>query len=132
MRISVLLVLSAFSAGLAAEEAPMPVNDTQFVMILELTPRLWDEDAWTAEERQTVAEHFAQLSRLAAQGTVRIAGRTPDHAPKRMAIVVLDSVTEEAAQRILAHDAAVAAGIMTGEILPFRVVLEGHGSRPPE
>ena len=102
----------------------MPVERSQYLMTLELAPRLLDDAVWTEEERQRVAEHYQQLLRLAERGTVLMAGRTLAE-QKRMAIVVLDGVTEDEARRILAEDAAVAAGIMSGDVFPFRVVLGG-------
>ena len=75
----------------------------------------------TADERDAVGAHFAHLERLLAAGKLVFAGRSPDE-EHAFGIVVLEA-SEEEARRALEDDPAVVRGVMTAQLLPFRIAL---------
>jgi uncharacterized protein YciI len=75
----------------------------------------------TDEERAVWGVHFERLQRLLAEGTLILAG--PTLGPVNTGICVIEADDEEAARRIMEEDPAIASGIATGELRPFRVAL---------
>jgi len=74
----------------------------------------------TEEEGRIIADHFAYLKRLLAEGKLLIAGPCEDAS---MGIAVYEARDEEEARNILAEDPAVMGRVFTGEIKPYRVSL---------
>ncbi len=89
----------------------------------------------TEDEQRLIAEHFAYLKRLLAEGALRLAGRTGDAAeglgvsdaamqiPDPFGIVVFEAENDAAARRIMADDPAVRAGIFHASVKRFGVAL---------
>jgi uncharacterized protein YciI len=75
----------------------------------------------TDEERAVWGVHFERLQRLLAEGTLILAG--PTLGPVNTGICVIEADDEEVARRIMEEDPAIASGIATGELRPFRVAL---------
>ena len=88
-------------------------------------------DAPTPAESAAVAAHRAYLDRLAAAEVVLLFGRTQTTDATTFGIVIFRAESPEAARRIMADDPAVAAGVMRGEVFPFRVVGVGPGLSGP-
>ena len=84
----------------------------------------------TAAESAAVAAHRAYLDRMAAAGVVLFFGRTLTTDAATFGIVVFRAESPEAARRIMADDPAVAAGVMRGEVFPFRIGAPVRGCRP--
>jgi uncharacterized protein YciI len=83
----------------------------------------------TERERAVWAEHFSRLQRLLAEGVMILAGPTLGRV--NTGIAVFEAPDEEAAQRIMAEDPAIASGIARGELRPFRVsLLRGRDMGP--
>ncbi len=77
----------------------------------------------SAEERDAVAAHFAHLESLLRAGALVLAGRSlSEQSP--FGIVVLE-LSEDDARRAMNDDPAVARGVMTAELVPFRIALLG-------
>jgi uncharacterized protein len=74
-------------------------------------------------ESSIVAEHFAHLQRLSAQGTLIMAGRTLNNDESTFGIVVFRAESTSAANRIMSDDPAVAQGVMHAELFPYRVAV---------
>jgi len=74
----------------------------------------------TEEEGRVIANHFAYLKRLLAEGKLLIAGPCEDSS---MGIAVYETRDEEEARTILAQDPAITGRVFTGEIKPYRVSL---------
>ena len=72
----------------------------------------------TEREMKILGEHGAYLDRLTKEGTILVAGRTQDTPPIGLAIFRAES--DEAANAIMKADPAVANGIMTAKLHPFR------------
>ncbi len=72
-------------------------------------------------EQEVFGRHFDHLQRLLAEGTLVLAG--PTLGPVNTGIAVLRAPDEEAARRIMEADPAIAEGVVSGELRPFRVAL---------
>jgi uncharacterized protein len=88
-------------------------------------------DAPTPAGGAAVAAHRAYLDRLAAAGVVLLFGRTQTTDAATFGIVIFHAESPQAARRIMPDDPAVAAGVMRGEVFPFRVGGVGPGLSGP-
>ena len=75
----------------------------------------------TDGERAVWAVHFERLQRLTAEGVMILVG--PTLGPVNTGIAVFEAPDEAAARRLMEEDPAIASGIATGELRPFRVAL---------
>jgi uncharacterized protein YciI len=75
----------------------------------------------TAEEEAAWDVHFARLQQLLADGVLVLAGPTLGRV--NTGIAVVEAPDEEAAQRLMEEDPAIAGGFARGELRPFRVSL---------
>lgn len=130
---SVALFLGLATRAHSAEEptpapapaASKPAPKKQFLIMLRLAPRLYDDKAWTDADKATVTAHFQRLKAATAAGQVLLAGRTPEPGDRTMGLVVFKADDEAAARAFMAGDPCVAAGVMLGELRPFGVALLG-------
>jgi uncharacterized protein YciI len=84
-----------------------------------------EPDAWTAEDEQVGAAHFARLAKATEDGIVILAGRSPDGVGP--AIVIIEADSEEEARRFMEADPFVSEGLFTASLHPFRAALmRGH------
>ena len=67
-----------------------------------------------------MSDHFGYLERLLAEGTLVLAG--PSLKPL-FGIVVFEAEDETAARAVMEADPAVARGVQSAELHPFRVAL---------
>jgi uncharacterized protein YciI len=75
----------------------------------------------TEAEQAVWGEHFERLQRLLAEGVLILAG--PTLGSVNTGVAVLEAPDEAAARRLMEEDPAIASGIATGELRPFRVSL---------
>jgi uncharacterized protein YciI len=82
-----------------------------------------DDFAATMTEAENAAwgRHFERLQQLLADGTLILAG--PTLGPINTGITIFEAPDEQAAQRIVDTDPAIAEGFARGELRPFRVSL---------
>jgi len=80
-------------------------------------------DAPTDDEVATVRAHFAYLQQLTAAGICRLAGRTDGMGMETIGIVLYRGATLSDATELATSDPAVAQGVMTASIHPFRLAL---------
>ena len=74
-------------------------------------------------EAEALAGHVAYLERLAQDGQVLLAGRTQTAEARTLGLVIFEAGSEEAAHAIMAGDPAVAAGVMSAELHPYRIAV---------
>lgn len=86
----------------------------------------------TDPEAFVLARHFAYLERLVGEGVVLMAGRTLHTDERTFGIVVLEADSEPQARERMRADPAVAEGVMTAELYPYRVSLWAPDARPAE
>ena len=79
----------------------------------------------TQTEAAIIEAHGAYLDKLAAQGIVRIAGRTVGTDPRSFGIVIIEVDSEQHAQLIVGEDPAVAEGVLAAELFPFSIAVTG-------
>jgi uncharacterized protein YciI len=103
------------------------MTDTpQFIYVIRPTrPEMLTEGP-TPEEQATVADHFAYLQELTERGVVVLAGRTTNDDDSSFGIVVFKADDGDAARRLMESDPAVARGVMSAELFPYRVALMGR------
>jgi uncharacterized protein YciI len=77
----------------------------------------------TPEEAELVSQHFQRLQDLTAAGVVILSGRTLNTDPTNFGIVIFNADTEEAAREIMHDDPAVAGGVFSAQLFPYRVAL---------
>ena len=77
----------------------------------------------TDDERQATQEHFAYLKGLSERGVVLLAGRTTAPIDESFGIVVFAAADDRAAQALVDGDPAVARGVMSAELFPYRVAI---------
>lgn len=75
----------------------------------------------TEDEQAVWGVHFERLQRLLAEGVLIMAG--PTLGSVNTGIAVIEAPDEAAARRLMEEDPAIASGIATGELRPFRVSL---------
>lgn len=113
--------------------AQPPAPDRGF-WLLELRPARasFDRDA-SAEEEALVTAHDRRLQRLFREGKVLLAGRCLD-VPR--GLILVRDATRQDAERLLAEDPCVQAGVFLGRSHPYRpALLAGRDDglrRPPE
>ncbi|MBX9927366.1 MAG: YciI family protein [Gemmatimonadaceae bacterium] len=119
-----LSALGVFGASAAAVAATTPAAATpQFIYVLRVVPRLYDEKAWTAQDNIAVGAHFARLQAAVQAGSVILAGRTSEPLDKTFGLVVYEAADLAAAEAFARADPAVVAGVMTVEVHPYSVAL---------
>jgi len=121
--LAVALALVALPVHLcAAEESPIKLK--QFIYVLRLVPRLYDDKNWTKDDNAALERHFARLKHAIETGELILAGRTRETGDKTFGIAVFQAPDEGAARQFMESDPAVVAGLMTAELHPFAVALE--------
>jgi uncharacterized protein YciI len=84
-------------------------------------PRTNFAETMSAAEREVWSTHFQRLQRLLAEGTLILAG--PTLGSINTGVAVIEAPDEAAARLLMTEDPAIASGIATGELRPFRVSL---------
>lgn len=116
-----LLLGLLLTAGVDGQE---PSKPKQFIYVLHLVPRLYDDKAWTDQDKAAVGKHFNRFKDAINSGQLILAGRTMESGDKAFGIAVFQAADENAARQFMNEDPAVVAGVMTAELHPFAVVLE--------
>lgn len=101
----------------------MEKTKLQFIYTLKLIPKLIEANSWTKTENEIVDRHFTNLQGLLAEGKLILAGRTQTMDENTFGIVILEVDSEEEAQTLMKNDPAVAGGVMTAELFPYKVAL---------
>ena len=103
---------------------PAPqASDTDAHSLVRLTPgRQRLLETMTPDEREIVARHFTYLVGLRDRGIVVHAGRTTD--PARLWGIVIMKASVQDAERLMADDPAIRAGIQVSEVFPYSVALD--------
>ncbi len=80
-------------------------------------------DGPTPEEAETVSRHFAYLTELTEQGVMILVGRTLDNDESTFGIAIFEAENDSAARSIMEKDPAVAGGVMTATLHPYKIAL---------
>jgi uncharacterized protein YciI len=96
----------------------------EFIYVLRLVPRLYDDNKWTKEDTAVLGRHFARFQEAIKSGQLILAGRTKEPGDKTFGIAIFKASDEAAAHAFMEADPAVSAGLMVAELHPFAVALE--------
>lgn len=77
----------------------------------------------TPREAEVISRHFAFLQDRCREGVVVLAGRTLTEDDRTFGLCVLRAVSAQAAEAQMRADPAVAEGVMSAELFPFRTAL---------
>ena len=111
--------------ALALENAnPQPGNQ-EFIYVLRLVPRLYDDKKWTKEDNAALDRHMIRFQEAMKSGQLILAGRTKEPGDKTFGIAIFRAADEAAAKKFMESDPAVVAKLMTAELHPFAVALQG-------
>lgn len=108
----------------SAAADPASKKPSQFIYVLRLVPRLYDDKAWTKEDAMALDRHFARFQHSIETGELILAGRTREPGDKTFGIAIFQAADEAAARQFMESDPAVVAGLMTAELHPFALALE--------
>jgi uncharacterized protein YciI len=101
-----------------------PEQPKQFIYVLHLVPRLYDDENWTQDDIAALDRHFNRFKEAIQSGRLILAGRTQEPGDKTFGIAIFVAAGEAAARKFMEEDPAVVAGLMTAELHPFAVVLQ--------
>jgi uncharacterized protein len=107
----------------AQTPAPATAKRSQYLYVLRVAPRLYDQNAWTDADNAAVGRHFARLKQGVAAGQVILAGRTAEPLDKTFGLVIFEADDEAAARAFMEADPAVVSGQMTATLHPYAVAL---------
>src|ERR1700722_7619729 len=117
-------VLMVIGAGCLFGQDQTPCKPKQFICVLRLVPRLYDEHAWRKEDDAAFDQHCDRLKEATDRGQVICVGRTAESLDKTFGIVVLEAKDQEAAAEFMNSDPTVVAGLVTMELHPFTLAFE--------
>jgi uncharacterized protein len=103
---------------------PEPGNPTDFIYVLRLVPRLYDDTKWTKEDNAALDRHFIRFQEATKSGQLILAGRTKEPGDNTFGIAIFRARDEAAARKFMETDPAVVAKLMTAELHPFSVHLQ--------
>jgi uncharacterized protein YciI len=109
---------------LAAQTPETVAKPKQFIYVLHLVPRLYDDKNWTQEDKAALDRHFNRFKHAIETGELILAGRTREPGDKTFGIAIFEAKDEAAARQFMERDPAVVAGLMTAELHPFAVALQ--------
>ena len=118
------LCICAIARSLPAQSPASVEKPKQFIYVLHLAPRLYDDKAWTAEDKAAVDRHLANFKAAVQSGQLILVGRTREPGDKTFGIAIFEAADEAAARKFMEADPAVAGGVMTAELHPFAVALQ--------
>jgi DNA-binding transcriptional ArsR family regulator/uncharacterized protein YciI len=101
-----------------------PGASSEYIYHFEPGPRpelATNPDAWTAEDVEVGAAHFAYLSQMAEEGIVILAGRSQDGVGPAIVIFEADDLGD--ARRFMERDPFISHGLFTGSLHPFNTAL---------
>jgi uncharacterized protein YciI len=116
--------------GVLVVVQPLPGQESQvekpkqFIYVLHLVPRLYDDKNWTKEDNAVLERHFARFQEAIKSRQLILAGRTKEPGDKTFGIAIFEAPDEAAARAFMQADPAVSGGLMTAELHTFAVALE--------
>lgn len=95
----------------------------QYIYLLRPVRLAMLTDGPNAHESQVLAAHVAYLEHGAAAGQVLLAGRTQTADEHTLGLVILQAASAAAATALMEKDPAVASGVMTAVLYPYRIAM---------
>jgi uncharacterized protein YciI len=94
---------------------------TQWIYVLRLVRPEALREALTERELAALGAHVEYQTRLAAEGTIVMSGRTQTDGPETFGIALIVAEDETAARAIMDADPGVTGGLQTAELFPYQV-----------
>ena len=107
----------------------MSEANRSFLYRLTLRPELQSRPP-TPGERATQKRHLDYLLSARDRGIVVLAGRTDEPSDRTFGLVLFQAPSDAAARDFMANDPAIAGGLMTAELHPFRLAVAPKQSSP--
>jgi len=124
LRITLVLAsVQVFAMAAADSHAQVRQAYKQYIYVLRPAQRLHDSKAWTKQDNDAVAKHFARLQEATKQGKVILAGRTDEPLDKTFGLVLFEAENDEAARQFMETDPTIIAGVMSATLHPYSVAL---------
>lgn len=101
------------------------MENSDFLYLIRPTRPEMLTERMTEAEADAVAAHFEYLQGLADGGVVRLAGRTLETGARTFGLVVFTAASETEARRLVDQDPAVRERVMTAELFPFKIAIDG-------
>jgi uncharacterized protein YciI len=120
----IILLICSFTIVQSLPAQSPEAKPKQFIYVLRLVPRLYDDKNWTKEDEMALSRHFARFKHAIETGELILAGRTSEPGDKTFGIAIFEANDETAARKFMESDPAVVAGLMTAELHPFSVALQ--------
>ena len=108
----------------SSKPTPEPGKPKEFIYVLRLVPRLYDDKNWTKEDNAALHQHFIRFQEAIKSGQLILAGRTKEPGDKTFGIAIFTASDEAAARKFTESDPAVVAKLMTAELHPFFIALQ--------
>src|SRR5437667_10729690 len=89
--------ICAVSHSLDAQ-TPEPGKPKEFIYLLRLVPRLYDDKNWTKEDNAVLERHFARFQEATKSVQLVLAGRTKEPGDKTFGIAIFNASDEAAAR----------------------------------
>jgi uncharacterized protein YciI len=115
--------LATFVWPLRAGE-PTPAKPNQYIYVLRLVPRLYQDENWTKEDNAVLERHLMRFKQAIETRELILAGRTREPGERTFGIAIFQAADEAAARKFMESDPAVVAGLMTAALHPFAVAVE--------
>lgn len=98
-------------------------DQSQFIYRIQPTRTSMLADGLTDVESRIVEEHATYLQSLARENMVLLAGRTLTVDDGSFGIVILNTMLESEARKIMEDDPAVLHGVMRAELFPYNIAI---------
>lgn len=95
----------------------------EFVYLLRPARRDMLVTGATEREQRVVGEHFRYLRALCDRGEVVLAGRSTTEDERVFGVCIFRAPDDTGARALVDGDPAVAQGVMTAELFPFRIAM---------
>ena len=95
----------------------------EWIYVLKVTRLEMLTEGSTPEEDAVVSRHFAYLKDLTEKGVMILMGRTQNADESTFGIAIFEAENEIAAKKIMENDPAVAEGVMTATLYPYKIAL---------
>ena len=95
-------------------------NRSQHIYVLQVARPEMLTGGPSPQEAAILDDHVSYLDRLSKAGAVLLAGRTQTADASTFGLVILARCTEAEGADIMAADPAVAGGVMTARLYPYR------------
>ena len=108
----------------STKPTPEPGKPKEFIYVLRLVPRLYDDKNWTKEDTAALHQHFIRFQEATKSSQLILAGRTKEPGDKTFGVAIFTASDDDAARKFMESDPAVVGKVMTAELHPFSVALE--------